>query len=310
VKLHRGLVTVVIVNYNRINDLFAALQSVREQDYSDVETIVVDNASTDNSVAMVAKQFPEVQVIELKQNIGFGGYSEGFQIARGEFIFQMDNDSLMPDTTVLSEVVNRFQQGPSNLAAVATRVEEYRAGVDRVEDLRQRDEHSGPIDTGGFHAGGVGFRRSLLDKVGYYNEDIFLYGSESFLLMKILAAGYQILYHPEVLMLHKSSAIERSSSSLYYEIRNRYWFLRYFGNRSQQLRFMPGLLLYDLVYGLSKKRRGIVVKALWDGLGELPASLHSPVRSSRPRFSAKVKEFGEQYGFFRLLERIKSGRGN
>ena len=72
---------------------------------------MVDNASMDDSVSMISAEFPETQVIELRENRGLDGYSAGFEHSRGEFIFQMDNDSLMPDASVLSQVVRRFQEG-------------------------------------------------------------------------------------------------------------------------------------------------------------------------------------------------------
>ena len=177
------MVTVVIVNFNRSDDLREAVRSVRQQRSSGVEIIVVDNASTDDSRTMLSKEYPEVRLIALDENIGMDGYSAGFREAGGEIVFQMDNDSLMPDSEVLAEIVDRFDSGPAELAVVATRVEEYRRGLDTVEALRSRDPRHGPIDTGGFHAGGVGFKKTLLDDLGYYDRDVFLYGSEIFLQM-------------------------------------------------------------------------------------------------------------------------------
>ena len=164
-----GLLTVVIVNYNRCQDLREALSSVMAQDYPSVEIIVVDNASRDASQAMMAREFPQVVVVPLAENLGMDGYSVGFRAARGQYIFQMDNDSLIPDSMVLSAVVQRFAAGPPNLAVVATRVEEYSPGSD-IDRLRHRDGRRGPIKTGGFHSGGVGFRKALLDRVGAYNR--------------------------------------------------------------------------------------------------------------------------------------------
>ena len=110
-------ITVVIANFNRCADLREALASVRRQDYPRVATVVVDNASTDGSQEMLAAEFPEVETVALDENRGMAGYSIGFERAESELLFQMDNDSLMPDPQVLSEVVRRFEQGPPELAA-------------------------------------------------------------------------------------------------------------------------------------------------------------------------------------------------
>lgn len=307
---HKELVTVVITNFNRCDDLRVALKSVKEQDYPNVETIVVDNASCDNSLDMLAIEFPDLCVIALKENIGMDGYSVGFRHAKGEFIFQMDNDSLMPDGNVLSEVVKRFEEGPEDLAVVATRVEEYRRDVDQIKNLRRRDARIGPINTGGFHSGGVGFRKALLDEAGYYNRDVFLYGSELFLQMKFLAGGYQVLYYPEILMLHKSSNAARSPKGVYYELRNRYWFMRSHGTLTQQLRYFPAMLVHDVVYSIFKKSPKGFFKALQDGFGALPISFQLPLHSSQPDFVAKVNEFGANFSLRSLLRRIKQGLGS
>ncbi len=296
-------ISVVIANYNRCDDLRQALLSVRSQEDAAAEVVVVDNASEDASRAMLAAEFPEVRLLALDENLGMAGYSAGFAAARGDVLFQMDNDSLMPDPRVLGEVARRFAEGGPELAGVACRVEEVRPD-DEVEELRARDRRRGPIDSGGFHAGGVGFRKSLLDEVGAYPQEVFLYGSELFLQMGLLARGYRIHYYPEILMLHKSSPAARSSRSVYFELRNRYWFMRRFASAGQRLRFLPAMVIHDAVYALAQRRPGALVRALRDGFAALPGELRRPLRSARPQFVAKVEEVGRRFGPAALLRSI------
>ncbi len=297
------MVSVVIVNYNRRDDLREALLSVKKQDCENIEIIVVDNASKDGSRDMLVEEFPEVAVMALQENIGMDGYSVGFRQAKGEFVFQMDNDSLMPDKNVITEVLRRFTEGPDELAVVATRVEEFNHEKDNIEILRLKDNRVGPINTGGFHSGGVGFRRKHLDQVGYYNRDVFLYGSELFLQMKFLAAGYKVFYYPEILVLHKSSTVSRSAQGVYYEVRNRYWFLRCFALPQQQARVLPLMLLRDFFYAAYKRSLIVFVKAVLDGLGRLPDSIR-PIHSSYEDFKSKLDEFGAGFSIRALTKRI------
>lgn len=269
-----------------------------------MEVIVVDNASSDDSRAMLGREFPNVQVIALDKNLGMAGYTVGFEQARGEIVFQMDNDSLMPDEMILEHVRAKFAQEDTRLAVVATRVEEYRNG-DAVERLRQIDRRRGPLYTGGFHSGGVAFRRDILAKIGGYNRDVFLYGSEMFLQMQFLAAGFRIAFYPEILMLHKSSRVARSAQGLYYELRNRYWFMRCFANRQQQAHFLPLMMFHDFFYTLAKRKPEVFLRSLRDGMGTLPHSL-MPLHSNEPTFIAKVEEIGAQFNLAALGERIKS----
>lgn len=302
------LVSVVIVNYNRYTDLREALWSAKKQDHPEVEIIVVDNASTDGSQDMLTREFPDVTFIALNENTGMDGYSIGFKETKGEIVFQMDNDSLMPDRDVLSNVVRRFKEGPSKLAVVATRVEEFNPMGDEIRALRERDTRHGPLDTGGFHSGGVAFKKSSLDQVGYYNRDVFLYASESFLQMNFLAAGYKIMYYPEILMLHKSSHMARSSRSIYFKVRNRYWFLRHFGSYRQTIRILPKLLFHDLLYAIGKRAFTVVLLGMYDGLKPLPISLRKPIRSSQKDFEKKLEEFGRSFSLSQLVKFVFNKR--
>lgn len=303
------LVSVVIVNYNRCDDLREAVQSVCAQDYPCIEIVVVDNASQDSSRAMLAAEFPDVTVVPLAENTGMDGYSTGFRRARGSLIFQMDNDSLMPDPRVLTRVVRCFGEGPDSLAVAATRVEEFQQGRDDVQALYARDARQGPVNTGGFHSGGVGFRKAALDQVGSYNRDVFLYGAELFLQMKLLAAGFQIWLYPGIMMLHRSSPVARSTSGVYYEVRNRYWFMRCFASGGQRTWYLPSMVVHDLAYGLLKRMPVTVTLALRDGLlRPLPASLLPPLRSSQPQFAAKIREVGAAFSLFKTIRRALGRR--
>jgi GT2 family glycosyltransferase len=295
-------VSVVITNYNRCADLREALRSVQQQNSPPSEIIVVDNASSDGSREMLAGEFPQVCLIALAENIGMDGYSVGFQQARGQFVFQMDNDSLMPTKDVLTQVVERFNETIPPLAIVATRVEEYKT-TDDMNEARKRDTRIGPLYTGGFHSGGVGFRRDVLEKMGGYNRDVFLYGSELFLQMKFLAAGQAIAFFPEILMLHKSSGVARSERGLYFELRNRYWFMRCFATAEQQRRYLPAMLLHDLVYACGKGKPRAFWRAYREGFGTLPASL-TPIHSNEKQFVDKVDEIGSDFSFASLRRRV------
>ncbi len=296
--------SVVIVNYNRRKDLDEAIKSVKNQDYQNVEIIVVDNASTDNSVSMIKKEHPDVLLIELNENTGMDGYSIGFGYAKGDIIFQMDNDSLMPYDNILSEIVKRFENGPAELAIVATRVEEYDEKNDDIEGLKNRDLRVGPVDTGGFHSGGVGFKKELLDRLGYYNRDVFLYASEMFLQMKFLAAGFKIWFYPEILMLHKSSKAARSNIGVYYELRNRYWFFRKFASPWEQMFFFPMILANDIIYSIHKRALHHFINALKDGFSKMPDSLGQYSRSTNRDFVRKVRETGWSFSPLNTLKLV------
>lgn len=298
------LISVVMVNFNRRDDLREAILSVQSQDYSRFEVIVVDNASSDDSVAMLQHEFPEVRVIRLDRNIGMDGYSVGFAEARGELLFQMDNDSLMPDPNVLSQVAEAFRVGDERLAIVATRVEELRGSGETIDTLRVKSTETGYRPTTGYHAGGVAFKKSLMDQVGYYNESVFLYGAELFVQMQALAAGFSLCYAPAIFMIHKGSGVARSAAGVYYELRNRYWFMRHFGTRWQQVRYLPQMLLHDTIYSVHRGGLKEAFRAMRAGFGRLPTGLIEPQNRESAAYRQGVNDVGDSFSLASLFTRF------
>jgi hypothetical protein len=88
------LLSVIIPNWNGVHYLPACLGSLRCQTYPNLEVILVDNASSDASVAFVKRDYPEVVLVQLEKNLGLtGGINRGVQVARGEIIASLNNDT-------------------------------------------------------------------------------------------------------------------------------------------------------------------------------------------------------------------------
>ena len=88
------LISVIIPNWNGAAHLPTCLDSLRRQTYPHFEVIVVDNGSTDNSLQLLERDYPEVKVVALPENRGFaGGVNAGIRQARGEIIAVFNNDA-------------------------------------------------------------------------------------------------------------------------------------------------------------------------------------------------------------------------
>lgn len=116
-----GLVSILIVNFNgrhHFDELFASLSN---NSYEKYEIIVVDNASTDGSVAFIRQRMPSAKIIELDVNVGFAEANNiGAEAARGEYICLLNNDTrVAPD--FLSELVNCLK-GDGRIAAAAPKL--------------------------------------------------------------------------------------------------------------------------------------------------------------------------------------------
>ena len=105
------LVSVVMLCWNRIDDVRESLSRLRLQTYSPIEVIVVDNASTDGTPEMVEQDFAEVRLIRMEENSGVAAYNVGFEEAEGEFIVILDDDSF-PAEEAVARMVGKFQANP------------------------------------------------------------------------------------------------------------------------------------------------------------------------------------------------------
>ena len=101
--MEKTKVSIVIVNYNVKDLILKCLHSIIKfsSNLNELEIIVVDNNSSDDSVSVIKKTFPEVFVIENNINVGFPvANNQAFKIAKGEFIFMLN-----PDTEFLDDAI-------------------------------------------------------------------------------------------------------------------------------------------------------------------------------------------------------------
>ncbi|WP_321532011.1 glycosyltransferase family 2 protein [uncultured Desulfuromonas sp.] len=98
-------VTIVIVNWNKKDDVLTLLDSVSKVDYDNYQVVVIDNASTDDSVAAIRSQPLPVSLIENKENLGgTGGFNTGLKYAletlSQDYIWLLDNDAIVVPTAL------------------------------------------------------------------------------------------------------------------------------------------------------------------------------------------------------------------
>jgi GT2 family glycosyltransferase len=105
-------IAVVVVNWNGAHLLRTCLGSLRRQAFSDFETILVDNGSSDDSIALVAREFPDVRVVALDENRGLaGGTNVGIAATDAPIIATLNNDT-EADPRWLAELHAAFEAHP------------------------------------------------------------------------------------------------------------------------------------------------------------------------------------------------------
>lgn len=105
----------VVVNWNGWRDTLDCLASLQEQEYGNLQVVVVDNGSTDDSVERIRSAFPEARLIETGKNLGFSsGCNVGLRAAlagSAEFVWLLNNDTICPPDT-LRKLVRRAMASP------------------------------------------------------------------------------------------------------------------------------------------------------------------------------------------------------
>jgi len=146
------LLSVIIPHYNAAPHLSLCFQALRAQTYSHLEIILVDNGSTDESVELTRRDFPEVKVIELDRNLGLtGAINRGIVQAQGQVIVPLNNDTEVAPSWAQA-LVDALQAHP-DAGIVASKMLLF----DRRDTLHSAGDGFGtdgiPINRGVWHAG-------------------------------------------------------------------------------------------------------------------------------------------------------------
>ncbi len=239
-SMAEDLVSVIVVNLDRADLLRECLASLLSQGYPAFETIVVDNGSSDGSVALVEGWGdPRLRLVRLAENRGFaGGCNAGLRVARGEWIALLNNDAVAAPGW-LSALVEGARRNP-RLGMCASKVLFH--GTDVIDkaghliywDGQNRGRGTGESDSHAFGEGSEAlfpdgcaalYRRTLLVEVGGFDEDFFAYGDDADLGLRARLLGWKCRYVPEAVAYHRHSATSGrfSERKIYWVERNRFW---------------------------------------------------------------------------------------
>ncbi len=195
----KKLISVNILSYNRKDSLKKTIKKVIEQNYKNIEVIVVDNASTDGTSEMIKLEFPDIKLIVLEKNIGIAGWNTGFKIANGEYVLVLDDDSY-PETETIDRGVAEFNSN-EKLAIVAFGVYNSSLNTNETKDFLNRPFF--------FNGCGAMIRKSVFEIAGYFNEMIFIYYHELDFSAKVYNCGYDIVFIADALIVHDQSGLSR-----------------------------------------------------------------------------------------------------
>lgn len=219
------MVSILITTYNSARHLKACLESLLQQELSDQEIIVVDNASSDGTRAVLRQFETRAHVIYNETNRGFaGGQNQAIGQARGDWLLSLNPDVLL-SPGFLSKLV---KAGESNarIGTVCGKLLRWgpsgectnvidSTGIYFLRNLRHLDRGSGQIDQGQYDEpeyifGATGaaalYRRAMVEDIAaggeFFDEDFFAYREDADVAWRAQLMGWSCLYTPEAVAWH------------------------------------------------------------------------------------------------------------
>ncbi len=229
-------VSVVLVNWNGRELSLRCLAALAQQTMRDFEIVLVDNGSTDGSVAAIRAAYPAVRVIEAGKNLGFAeGCNVGIDAARGAWIATLNNDTEV-DPRWLEELHRTALASPSDVGVVQSRVlfmgegepllnstgvRLFASGVAEDRSVGRPDAEADKLDLEVFcaTAGAALYRRAMLDELrlatGVFDRTFFMYFEDVDLGWRCRLAGWRAVFEPKAIVRHAFQASSKKRASTF-----------------------------------------------------------------------------------------------
>ena len=221
---------IIVLNWNGRDCLPACLLSLQSISYRDKEIIVVDNGSSDDSLAIAKCDFPHCLFIENGTNLGFaGGMNRGIRTAleRGaEYVWLFNSDAqAKPDTlTTLIEVAKIHPEAGLFSPIITNSNGQTWFAKGRIDFLRMRALHTepspreltSPAYESQFLTGcALLIQKKALEKAGFLDERFFLYYEDADLCLRAANYGFQSLVVPKARVMHAEKSRENPEKTYY-----------------------------------------------------------------------------------------------
>ncbi|MDP4227071.1 MAG: glycosyltransferase family 2 protein [Bacteroidota bacterium] len=249
-------VSLIILNWNGKEDTAECLESLKHITYSNYEIILIDNGSTDGSVKYFQEYFPDIEIIENRENLGFAeGNNVGIRRAIGksaDYVLILNNDVIV-DPEFLNKMIE-VAENNKLAGAIGSKIYHY-----YDPEIIDRPNKKINLWTGNFRiftsikdngnddkAEEVGcitgccmlIKTQLIKEIGGFDPEYFLYWEETDLCIRITKYGYKIIYVPKAKIWHKIESSGGSRTSYYYYGRNIFRFMKKNANKCQKTFFL------------------------------------------------------------------------
>ncbi len=280
------MVSVIIPNYNGEHFLKECLEALKRQTFDDMEVILVDNASTDDSIKLAKELYREIRVIELHDNTGFAyAVNRGIEAAKGEYVLLLNNDTIVFPNFVKNQYkMIKGKPDVFSCSALMIQNRNHELVDDAGDELSvlgwgfapDRDKPvSGcgiPHEVFSSCAGAAIYRKSVFDEIGLFDESFFAYLEDMDVGYRARLAGYRNLYNPYAKVYHLGSAssgsrhnafkVELSARNSMYMMKKNMSVLQYIFN----FPFIVAGIAIKTVYFAKKGLAGAYIRGIGKGI--------------------------------------------
>lgn len=281
---------IVICNYNKQEYIIKCIQSVLHSSIDDFDIYVVDNASTDDSVSKIEKNFTnQVILIKNKENLGgSGGFNSGLKEAikhNYKYLMCVDNDIVMdpqnieklysymeknPETGMAGSRIMIMDQ-PAKIQAMGAKLDFQKYGFkDNYRNYMMDDSVPEVVECDYVPACSMMIRKEVIDKIGLIPDDTFIYWDDMEWGYKCKEAGYRIESIADAVAWHKGNFKNTTTFPKYYMWRNRIAFFMKYIQEEKKEEFVEKILseLFQMVYGSYYKKEYKLIDTLMFALDD------------------------------------------
>ncbi|HIE56928.1 MAG TPA: glycosyltransferase family 2 protein [Anaerolineales bacterium] len=234
------LVISIILNTNRREDTLECLRALAAQTYPNQRAIVLDNHSTDGSVEAIRAEFPQVEIIPIRENQGYAGNNNfGIQAAleqNADWIFVLNEDTVMaedcveqlirigesdPKIGILGPMVYHHDE-PEIIQSAGGIITKHWGGTHLAKNEPDTGQYSKPHRVDWISGCAILLRREAIQQAGMLDPRFFYYWEETEWCLRIGKAGWKVIHVPAAKLWHKG--VQRNyqpkPSLFYYDTRN------------------------------------------------------------------------------------------
>ena len=236
---------IILVNYKTVNHAIECIKSIKEQTYSNINIVVVDNNSKDNCKELIKNLWEDVYIIENDTNSGFSEANNiGIKYAiahRADYLMLLNCDTKLNNPIYIERLLE-FYKKESNIGIISGRVDYYYDNNVIWSAGGLLNNYKGSADIIGYKCKTemsvynrvtectfvsgccMFFSKKIIDLIGYLSDKYFLYFEDTDYCARCIKSGLRIVSVNNVSMLHKESVSTNIKSNLfsYYFTRNRF----------------------------------------------------------------------------------------